>query len=215
MNWVITGKKSTERDDEWLQYFDVVITGCGKPRFFTERKDLFEVHPSSGMLWNTEGGSPMIPLGEADLPTPMQASTAPEHVVQHNLSSGGKSRVFQGGCYLDLHKMLDVRSGSEVLYVGDHIYGDVLRSKKDLGWRTMLVVPELESELALAVKTQGNLQELRVLRQQRDVLDDQIQRLEWRMAYNPPTSSEGLFFWLLVFVFIVERYFSYIFLLHR
>lgn len=43
--------------------------------------------------------------------------------------------------------MLDIRSGSEVLYVGDHIYGDVLRSKKDLGWRTMLVVPELETEL--------------------------------------------------------------------
>ena len=31
--------------------------------------------------------------------------------------------------------------------MGDHIYGDILRSKKTLGWRTMLVVPELESEL--------------------------------------------------------------------
>ena len=27
----------------------------------------------------------------------------------------------------------------QVLYVGDHIYGDILRSKKTLGWRTMLV----------------------------------------------------------------------------
>ena len=35
----------------------------------------------------------------------------------------------------------------QVLYVGDHIYGDILRSKKTLGWRTMLVVPELETEL--------------------------------------------------------------------
>ena len=35
----------------------------------------------------------------------------------------------------------------QVLYVGDHIYGDVLRSKKALGWRTMLVIPELETEL--------------------------------------------------------------------
>jgi hypothetical protein len=26
--------------------------------------------------------------------------------------------------------MLGVRAGSEVLYVGDHIYGDILRSKK-------------------------------------------------------------------------------------
>ena len=31
--------------------------------------------------------------------------------------------------------------------MGDHIYGDILRSKKTLGWRTMLVVPELATEL--------------------------------------------------------------------
>ncbi|OAY73796.1 Cytosolic purine 5'-nucleotidase, partial [Ananas comosus] len=36
-----------------------------------------------------------------------------------------------------------------VLYVGDHIYGDILRSKKVLGWRTMLVIPELEEEVKL------------------------------------------------------------------
>ena len=28
----------------------------------------------TGMLWNTEGGSPMIPIGEEDLPTPILAS---------------------------------------------------------------------------------------------------------------------------------------------
>jgi predicted HAD superfamily phosphohydrolase YqeG len=39
----------------------------------------------------------------------------------------------------------------QVLYVGDHIYGDILRSKKTLGWRTMLVVPELETELEIQV----------------------------------------------------------------
>ncbi len=58
------------------------------------------------------------------------------------------SRVFQGGTYTDLHGMLGVRSGADVLYVGDHIYGDIVKSKKSLGWRTMLVIPELESELA-------------------------------------------------------------------
>jgi len=36
----------------------------------------------------------------------------------------------QGGNYVDLHQMMGVRSGTEVLYVGDHIYGDILRSKK-------------------------------------------------------------------------------------
>lgn len=37
--------------------------------------------------------------------------------------------------------------GKDVLYVGDHIFGDILRSKKQRGWRTFLVVPELSTEL--------------------------------------------------------------------
>lgn len=185
MNYILSGKVGSDRDEEWLRHFDVVITGCGKPRFFTERKDLFEVHPSTGMLWNTEGGSPMVPIGEADLPSPELGSTAPICVDQGSTDVDGQrrpARVFQGGSYWDLHKMLGVKAGAELLYVGDHIYGDVLRSKKALGWRTMLVIPELESELETLKQRGGDMSELRVLRQQRDALEDQIQRLEWRLA---------------------------------
>ncbi len=35
--------------------------------------------------------------------------------------------------------MLGILSGQDVLYVGDHIYGDIVKSKKSVGWRTMLV----------------------------------------------------------------------------
>ena len=42
--------------------------------------------------------------------------------------------------------------------MGDHIYGDILRSKKTLGWRTMLVVPELESELRIAKRCSNTMQ---------------------------------------------------------
>lgn len=37
--------------------------------------------------------------------------------------------------------------GKEILYVGDHIFGDILKSKKRQGWKTFLVVPELIKEL--------------------------------------------------------------------
>ncbi len=70
----------------------------------------------------------------------------------------------------------------QVLYVGDHIYGDILRSKKTLGWRTMLVVPELETELEIQAASVGVGCELKTLRQQRDGLEDQIQRLEATIA---------------------------------
>ena len=37
--------------------------------------------------------------------------------------------------------------GDQILYVGDHIYGDVAPSKKVLRWRTALVLRELEEEM--------------------------------------------------------------------
>lgn len=40
----------------------------------------------------------------------------------------------------------------QVLYISDHIYSDLNMSKKWVGWRTMLVVPELQTELVLQRK---------------------------------------------------------------
>lgn len=34
--------------------------GCGKPDFFIQKKPLFEVHLDTGMLYNTDGGTPMV-----------------------------------------------------------------------------------------------------------------------------------------------------------
>ncbi|VDQ16519.1 unnamed protein product [Trichobilharzia regenti] len=33
------------------------------------------------------------------------------------------------------------------MYVGDHVYGDILKSKKTVGWRTYLIIPELANEV--------------------------------------------------------------------
>jgi hypothetical protein len=38
------------------------------------------------------------------------------------------------------------------MYISDHIYSDLNMSKKWVGWRTMLVVPELQTELVLQRK---------------------------------------------------------------
>lgn len=136
MNFLISKKRGKDCDLEWLNYFDVVITGCGKPRFFNSRNDLFIVNPKTGNLANTDDGAPTASLHHE----------LPEPEFDHS------AKVYQGGMYLDLHRMLGIKSGTEVLFIGDHIYGDILRSKKTLGWRTMLVVPELEAELRILEK---------------------------------------------------------------
>jgi 5'-nucleotidase len=55
-------------------------------------------------------------------------------------------QVYSGGS-CDVFTELIGAKGKDVLYVGDHIYGDILKSKKTRGWRTFLVVPELQHEL--------------------------------------------------------------------
>jgi HAD superfamily 5'-nucleotidase-like hydrolase len=54
--------------------------------------------------------------------------------------------IYQGGNARKFTADLAI-SGDEILYIGDHIYGDILRLKKDCNWRTALVVEELGEEI--------------------------------------------------------------------
>lgn len=164
------------RDTKWLQLFDIVVTGSAKPGFFADgnRAPLYEVDISSGMLQNTDNGSPLAQIGGNFIDCASSASKEPQQAC----------RVFQGGNVVHLHKLLAIEAGSQVLYVGDHIYGDILRSKKELGWRTMLVVPELDKELQLFYQTVSLRKEFRLLRHQRERLDDKIQQLQWSLRFE-------------------------------
>ncbi|KAL3022757.1 hypothetical protein AAZX31_04G031400 [Glycine max] len=162
----------------WLQYFDVVITGSAKPGFFHEenRATLFEVVPETGMLLNTDNGSPIPQVGNTSA---RLFTEAKNHACP----------VFQGGNVSHLHKLLSIESSSQVLYVGDHIYGDILRSKKVLGWRTMLVIPELEKEVKLLWESRDTRKELQFLRSERDCIEDEIHHLKWSLKFKNPDAD--------------------------
>ncbi|KAG9140251.1 hypothetical protein Leryth_014690 [Lithospermum erythrorhizon] len=163
---------------DWLQHFDVVITGSSKPGFFHDenRANIFEVHPESGMLINTDNGTPMSQVGSSTISLPGKT-----------LEKGRK--VFQGGNVGHLHKLLSIESSSQVLYVGDHIYGDILRSKKVLGWRTMLVVPELAREVELLWQLKDVRKQLQQLRRERDNIEDQMHHLRWSIRFEGATDA--------------------------
>ena len=84
-----------------------------------------------------------------------------------------RGRVYAGGHLAALEEQLGV-SGDGVLYVGDHIYGDVLRAKKESAWRTMMIVQEMEDELAAIAEVASWETELEVHQAQRDGLLDAI-----------------------------------------
>lgn len=53
--------------------------------------------------------------------------------------------IYQGGSAESIQKYSGL-SGEQILYLGDHIYGDVLTIKKTCNWRTALVIEELIHE---------------------------------------------------------------------
>lgn len=68
-----------------------------------------------------------------------------------NVQDGLEPGIYQGGNAKQFTEQLGL-SGDEILYIGDHIYGDILRLKKDCNWRTALVVEELGDEIAAQLK---------------------------------------------------------------
>lgn len=89
-----------------------------------------------------------------------------------------RGHVYQGGNLRDFERLLGF-AGEEILYVGDHIYGDILRSKKASLWRTALVVEELEDEVRHTLAHQDTIHRLEALENERRQLDEHanLQRL--------------------------------------
>jgi hypothetical protein len=65
---------------------------------------------------------------------------------QPAIPTEGHPKAFTGANASWLEHQIEA-FGEEIMYVGDHIYGDILRSKKNVSWRTLLLIPELGASL--------------------------------------------------------------------
>ncbi len=70
----------------------------------------------------------------------------PETGSMTNVSSKLTPGIYQGGSANVFTSDLNLDPGN-ILYIGDHIYGDVVRLKKDCSWRTGLIFEELDDEI--------------------------------------------------------------------
>jgi HAD superfamily 5'-nucleotidase-like hydrolase len=95
--------------------------------------------------------------------------------------------VFFGGNARQVELSLGL-SGDEILYVGDHLFGDVHFSKALLRWRTALILRELESEVAALMEfLPGQLELDRLMKQKQELeaelaalrITDQRRRLDY------------------------------------
>lgn len=96
-----------------------------------------------------------------------------------NLREPLQPGLYQGGCASMFTKDLNLNP-NEVLYIGDHIYADVLRLKKDCSWRTGLIVEEIQNEVAMnqkAAHVNSEISKLREKELSREIwLDDLISK---------------------------------------
>jgi 5'-nucleotidase len=90
-----------------------------------------------------------------------------------------RGKIYEGGNLQDLERALAV-SGDEVLYVGDHIYGDILRSKKESAWRTAMIIQELEGEVIAHDSCHEDFARAELLEDGRDRLEDELRFYQTR-----------------------------------
>ncbi len=137
-----------ERYGHWSQYFDAVVCSSKKPSWF-------EPGATTPFLERTPDLEDIAPA--------KKTATGP-------LERGA---VYEGGCLKVFEQLLGI-TGPNVLYVGDHIYGDILRSKKDSTWRTGLVVQELDQELAALEDSDDLRIRRRQLAEARPLYEDEL-----------------------------------------
>lgn len=147
--------------NEWTDLFDVIVVGSCKPAYLVDPYlNLFRCDPQNGSLRNTDGLFEIEALG-----------------VDGAKKFLSKGKIFQGGNWKHLTAMLEIKAGEEILYVGDHLYSDVLRSKRTLGWRSVFIMPELPEEMETFYRLkplQKKINDLRKLRDELSVYGDSL-----------------------------------------
>src|SRR5688572_16004016 len=132
----------------WRNYFDIVIVGGAKPAFFQELRPFVQIDPQTGEPLSTNGE------------------------IKH-LS---RDKIYQGGNVIAFEQMTGIK-GEQVLYIGDHIYGDILRLRKQHMWRTAMVLQELEREISVNDRLEAQIRDL-------DLLDRRHRNLQSEIDYQ-------------------------------
>ncbi|MAF77124.1 MAG: 5'-nucleotidase [Halobacteriovoraceae bacterium] len=103
-----------------------------------------------------------------------------------------ESGVYQGGSAHKLQKDLGL-NGEEILYLGDHIYGDVVSIKKTFNWRTALILDPLKDELNSIKKSSSVQKKIDKLMGEKQDLEYKINEIEikkFEARKNKTTSDE-------------------------
>ncbi|AGH96474.1 HAD-IG family 5'-nucleotidase [Pseudobdellovibrio exovorus] len=97
--------------------------------------------------------------------------------------------VYQGGTARKFTEDLGL-DGDDILYVGDHIYGDILRLKKECNWRTAMIIEELEEEIRQNQLAEPIMQEIDTLMKRKEPYEDELTDLMTKRIEKDATIDE-------------------------
>jgi len=147
--WYVEAGMNYVVGPEWRDQWDVVIASAGKPAFYTEDNR---------------------PFREVDINT--------GKVKFKQVTKLEKGRVYTAGCLKELTKCInwshplfsakddppydDIYSpltSPNVMYIGDSLFADLVDAKREFGWTTAAVTPEVGVEIELQRKTEFKIAE--------------------------------------------------------
>mmetsp|Transcript_3081 Transcript_3081/g.5621 ORF Transcript_3081/g.5621 Transcript_3081/m.5621 type:complete len:612 (-) Transcript_3081:109-1944(-) len=129
---------------EWRDQWDVVITSAGKPSFYTEDNRPFrEVDIGTGKLKFKQ----VLKLEKGRVYTSGCLKELTKCINwKHPLSFSP-----DGDDYDDIYSPLTTPN---IMYVGDSLFADLVDAKREFGWTTAAVTPEIGWEIELQRKTE-------------------------------------------------------------
>jgi 5'-nucleotidase len=157
----------------------------------------FDRHLPKGMGWRDLFELVIVGARKPEffsLHAPFFEVVTPEGLLQPLAGPLTSGHAYYGGSAARLEKDLALH-GDEILYVGDHMFGDVHVSKRVLRWRTALILRELEDEvraiLAFGPTEQllgAQMREKEALEAEFDVTRLTLQRR--RHGYGPASAQD-------------------------
>ena len=108
-----------------------------------------------------------------------------------------RGAIYEGGNAQELERAMG-SNGDRILYIGDHIYGDILRSRRESAWRTAMIIQEMEAEVLANEACQPEHALMNELAHRREELEDQLRFYQQRfkdasrkLEVAQPASSNG------------------------
>src|SRR5215475_13659187 len=168
MSYLLDGERKAY--PSWRNYFDIVMVGAGKPAFFNELRPFVQIDPVTGVALTNGNGESI------------------KHLA--------RDKVYQAGNVIAFEQLTGIK-GEQVLYIGDHIYGDILRLRKQHMWRTAMVLQELEREISVSDRLEAQIKDLELLDRRHRNLESEIDYQQLRLKkiqrlLDDPTTAAPL-----------------------